>query len=84
MPMFLVFQERGWAVVSGVQVARALSKQMPSSAISAANSEVAVLQLSGCAKVRRAYLKTSAKKAEIGKQAAERGVLATIHYLSFL
>ncbi len=67
MPMFLVFQERGWAVVSGVQVARALSKQVPSSAISAANSEVAVLQLSACAKVRRAYLKMSAKKAEIGK-----------------
>ncbi len=84
LPMFLVFQESGWAVVSGVQVARALSKQVPSSAISAANSEVAVLQPSACAKVRRAYLKTSAKKAKLGKRAAKRGVLATIHYLSFL
>ena len=41
----------------------------------------AVLQLSAAgAKVRGAYLKMSAKKAEIGKRAAERGALATIHY----
>ena len=58
----------------------ALSKQIPSSAISAVNSEVAVLQPSAGAKVGGTYLKMSAKKAEIRKRAAEPGVLATIQY----
>ena len=66
--------------MDSIQVARALSKQVPLSMIFAANSEVAVLQPSACAKVRTAYLKMSAKEAEIGKRAAERGVLAIIRY----
>ena len=59
---------------------RALSKQVPSSAIFAANSEVAVRQPSAGTKVRRAYLKMRVKKAEIGKRPAEHGVLATVRY----
>ena len=53
---------------------------LQTSALVRANSEVAVLQLSACAKFRGAYmyLIMSVKKAEIGKRAAERGVLATI------
>ena len=62
--------------MSGDQVVRALSKQVSSSTI----SEVAVLQPFACAKVRGAYLKMSAKKAEIRKRAAECGVLVIIHY----
>ena len=60
----------------------ALSKQVPSSAIFAENSKVAVLQPSAGAKVGGAYmyLKMSAKKAEIGKRAAEHAALATIRY----
>ena len=58
----------------------ALSKQVPSSAIFATNSEVAVLQPSAGAKVGGAYLKMSAKKADIGKRAAEHAALATIRY----
>ena len=46
----------------------------------AANSEVAVLQPSAGAKVRGACLKMSVKKVEIGKRAAEHGVLTTICY----
>ncbi len=61
-----------------------LSKQVPSSSISAANTEVAaVLQPSaaGVKAVRGTYLKISAeKKAEIGQRAAEHGVLATVQY----
>ncbi len=79
LSMLSVFQECGWAV-SRVQVARALSKQVPSSAIFAANSEIAVPQPTAGTKVRRAYLKMSTKKAEIGKRAAEHGVLAIIRY----
>ena len=45
-----------------------------------ANSEVAVLQPSAGAKVGGAYLKMSAKKAEIGKRVAEHAALATIRY----
>ena len=45
-----------------------------------ANAKVVTLQPSAGA-VRGAYLKMSAeKKAEIGKRAAEHGVLATVHY----
>ena len=55
-----------------------LSKQVPSTVISAPNSEVAVLQPSAGAKVRGVNLKMSVKKAEIGKRAAECAVLATI------
>ena len=58
----------------------ALSKQVLSSAIFVANSKVAVLQPSAGAKVRGTYLKMSAKKAEIGKRAAEHAALATIRY----
>ena len=47
------------------------------SAISAANS---AKSLSASAKVRGACLKMSVKKAEMGKRAAECGVLATIRY----
>ena len=61
-----------------------LSKEVPSSSISAANAEVAAVQSSavgakaGC---RGTYLKMSAeKKAEIGRRAAEHGVLATVRY----
>ena len=61
----------------------ALGQEVPSRAISAANTEVALLQQAGGAKVstRGTYLKMSSeKKAEIGKRAAEHGVLATAHY----
>ncbi len=61
-----------------------LSKEVPSSSISAANTEVAaVLQPSaaGVKAVRGTYLKISAeKKAEIGQRAVEHGVLATVRY----
>ena len=63
---------------------QALSKEVPSSSISAANTEIAaVLQPSaaGTKAVRGTYLKISAeKKAEIGQHAAEHGVLATVRY----
>jgi len=58
----------------------ALAQEVPSRTISAANTEVALLQQAGGAKVstRRTYLKMSSeKKAEI---AAEHGVLATVRY----
>ncbi len=64
----------------------ALSKEVhvPSSSISAANTEVAaVLQPSaaGVKAVRGTYLKIGAeKKAEIGQRAAEHGVLVTVRY----
>ena len=48
-----------------------------------ANTEVALLQQAGGAKVstRGTYLKMSSeKKVEIGKRAAEHGVLATVRY----
>ena len=58
----------------------ALSKEAPSSSISAASTEIAaVLQPSaaGAKAVRGTYLKISAeKKAEIGQRAAENRVLA--------
>jgi len=58
---------------------RALLKEVPTSSISAANTEIAaVLQPSatGAKAVRGTYLKISAeKKAEIGQSAAEHGVL---------
>jgi len=61
-----------------------LSKEVPSSLISAANTEIAaVLQPSAASTkaVRGMYLKISAeKKAEIGQRAAEHGVLATVQY----
>ena len=57
-------------------------KEVPSSSISAANTEIAaVLQPSatGTKAVRGMYLKISAeKKAEIGQRAAEHRVLATV------
>ena len=63
---------------------RALLKEVPSSLISAANTEIAtVLQPSaaGAKAVRGTYLKISAeKKAEVGQRAAEHGVLATVRY----
>ena len=54
----------------------------PSRAISAANTKVALLQQAGGAKVstRGTYLKMSSEKAEIGKRAAQHGVLATVRY----
>ena len=58
----------------------ALAQEVPSRTISAPNTEVALLQQAGGAKVstRRTYLKMSSeKKAEI---AAEHGVLATVRY----
>jgi len=61
----------------------ALAQEVPSRPISAANTEVALLQQAGGAKVctRGTYLKMSfEKKAEIGKRAAEHGVLATVRY----
>ena len=62
----------------------ALSKEVPSSSISAANMEIAaVLQPSaaGTKGVRGTYLKISPeKKAEIGQCGAEHGVLATVWY----
>ena len=57
--MVLVLQELGWTV-TGAQLPDpqvAFSKEVHSSAISAANSEVAVLQPSASAKVRGAFLK---------------------------
>jgi len=54
----------------------ALAQEVPSRAISAANTEVALLQQAGGARVstRGTYLKMSSeKKAEIGKRAAEPG-----------
>ena len=61
-----------------------LSKEVPSSSISAANTEItAVLQPSatGAKAVRGTYLKISAeKKAKIGWRAAEHGVLTTVLY----
>ena len=63
---------------------RSLKKWVPSRIISAANTEVAFLQQAGGAKVstRGTYLKMSSeKKAEnIGKRAAEHGVLAIVRY----
>ena len=62
----------------------ALTKEVPSSSISAANTEIAtVLQPSaaGAKAVKGTYLKISAeKKAEIGQRAAEHRVLATVWY----
>ena len=62
----------------------ALTKEVPSSLISAANTEIAtVLQPSaaGAKAVKGTYLKISAeKKAEIGQRAAEHRVLATVWY----
>jgi len=60
-----------------------LAQEVPSRAMSAANTKVALFQQAGGAKVstRGTYLKMSSeKKAEIGKQAAEHGVLATVRY----
>ena len=62
----------------------ALMKEVPSSLISAANTEIAaVLQASaaGTKAVRGTYLKISAeKKAKIGQRAADHGVLLTVQY----
>ena len=56
-----------------------LSKVVPSSAISAANSEVKARGL-GTSK-RGSYAKlTQQQKAEIGKRAAEHGIASTIRY----
>ena len=49
-------------------------------AMSAANTEVAVLLPSAGMKVRGMCLKGSAEKAEIGKRAAEHGVLTPVCY----
>ena len=61
-----------------------LSKEVPSSSISAANTEItAVLQPSatGAKAVRGTYLKISTeKKAKIGQRVAEHGVLTTVLY----
>ena len=61
-----------------------LAKEVPLSAISAANTEVAVIlqpSAAGTKAARGTNLKSSPKKkAEIGKHAAEHGVLATIRY----
>ena len=60
----------------------ALTKEVPSSSISAANTEIAaVLQPSaaGAKAVRGTYLRISAeKKAEIGQRAADHGMLLTV------
>ena len=62
----------------------ALSKEVPSSSISAANTEIAAVfqpSAAGAKAVRGTYLKISAeKKAEIRQRAAEHGVLATVRY----
>ena len=60
-----------------------VAHEVPSRAISAANTKIALLQQAGGAKMstRRTYPKMSSeKKAEIGKRAAEHGVLATLRY----
>ena len=89
LTMVLILQERTWTVCGVPDSRGVLSKQMPSSAIFEANKQshctqrysiFAVLQPTTSAKVRGAYRKMSAKKAEIGKRAAERGALATICY----
>ena len=62
----------------------ALSKEVPLSSISTANTEIAtVLQPSaaGVKVVRGTYLKINAEnKAEIGQHAAEHGVLPMVQY----
>jgi len=62
----------------------ALTKEVPSPLISAANTEIAaVLQAlaAGTKAVRGTYLKISAeKKAKIGQHAADHGVLPTVQY----
>ena len=74
---------RAWMDSIRVQVARSTnSKQVPLSVISAANSEITLLQPSAGTNVRGTYLKRSAKKAKIGKQAAEHG-LATLCTFSY-
>ena len=56
-----------------------LSKDVPSTAIAAANGEVKVELQRG--KTRGPYTKfTPEQKAEIGKRAAEHGVVATVRY----
>ena len=58
----------------------ALSKEVPPSVICAANAEVSRLQLQGTTG-RGTYLKINEQmKAEIGRKAAEHGVLATVRY----
>ena len=57
-----------------------LSKEVLLGAISAANTEVAVLPSSSGMKVSGTYMKGSAEKAETGKRAAEHRVLATVRY----
>ena len=66
-----------------------LSKIMPSSSIEAANSKVSPLLIntkendtcSGNLKKRGSYQKlTAEKRAEIGRRAAEHGVVSTVRY----
>ena len=62
----------------------ALSKEVPSSLISTANTEIAAVRQPSAASVkvvRGTYLKISAEnKAEIGQCAAEHGVLPMVSY----
>ena len=59
-----------------------LAKQVPSTSIRSANKEVKDVVAQGMEPTKRgAYTKfTPAQKAEIGKQAAEHGVAATVRY----
>ena len=61
-----------------------LSKEVPSSSISTANTEIAAIlqpSVAGAKAVRGTYLKISVeKKAELGQCAAEHGVLPTVQY----
>ena len=58
-----------------------LSKEVPSTAIAAANNEVKHVVELQRGKTRGPYTKfTPEQKAEIGKRAAERGVVATVRY----
>ena len=58
-----------------------LSKEVPSTAIAAANGEVKHVVELQRGKTRGPYTKfTSERKAEIGKRAAEHGVVATVRY----
>ena len=73
----------GWGCVHLYHRYHRWLARLPSRAISAKNTEVALLQRAGGANVstRVTYLKMSSeKKAEIGKRAAEHGVLATVRY----
>ena len=57
----------------------ALSKRVPSSAIFAANSEALYFSYAAGAKVRGAYLKMSAKKAELQNWKASSRAWSTSH-----